>query len=184
MGVVDGKGRAVSMIQSLYHEYGSGVVLGETGITWQNRGSSFSLDPSALNSLRPGRKPFHTLNPALARLKDGRVMLYGTMGGDAQPQVQAAVFTRVATFGMDPQAAVSAPRWVYGRTWGQASSTLKLESRFGDDVFVELARRGHEIERLKDYSEVAGHAHAIILRPDGVMEGGADPRSDGTVAAY
>ena len=184
MGVVDGEGRAVSMIQSLYHEYGSGVVLEETGITWQNRGSSFSLDPAALNSLRPGRKPFHTLNPALARLNDGRVVLYGTMGGDAQPQAQAAVFTRVATFGMDPQAAVSAPRWVYGRTWGQQSSTLKLESRFGDDVFAELARRGHAIERLPDYSEVAGHAHAIILRPDGVMDGGADPRSDGAVAAY
>ena len=184
MGVVDGAGRAVSMIQSLYHEYGSGVVLEETGITWQNRGSSFSLDPAALNSLRPGRKPFHTLNPALARLKDGRVMVYGTMGGDAQPQAQAAVFTRIVTFGMDPQAAVSAPRWVYGRTWGQASSTLKLESRFGDDVFAELARRGHEIERLRDYDETAGHAGAIMLRPDGVMEGGADPRSDGVVAVY
>ena len=120
MGVVDAAGRAVSMIQSLYHEFGSGVVLEETGITWQNRGSSFSLDPAALNSLRPGRKPFHTLNPALARLKDGRVMVYGTMGGDAQPQAQAAVFTRIVTFGMDPQAAVAAPRWVYGRTWGQA----------------------------------------------------------------
>ena len=184
MGVVDAAGRAVSMIQSLYHEYGSGVVLEETGITWQNRGSSFSLDPAALNSLRPGRKPFHTLNPALARLKDGRVMVYGTMGGDAQPQAQAAVFTRIVTFGMDPQAAVAAPRWVYGRTWGQASSTLKLESRFADDVFAELARRGHEIERLRDYDETAGHADAIVLRPDGVMEGGADPRSDGVVAVY
>jgi gamma-glutamyltranspeptidase/glutathione hydrolase len=184
MGVVDAAGRAVSMIQSLYHEYGSGVVLEETGITWQNRGSSFSLDPAALNSLRPGRKPFHTLNPALARLKDGRVMVYGTMGGDAQPQAQAAVFTRIVTFGMDSQAAVAAPRWVYGRTWGQASSTLKLESRFAVEVLAELARRGHEIERLCDYDETAGHAHAIVLRPDGVMEGGADPRSDGCVAAF
>jgi gamma-glutamyltranspeptidase/glutathione hydrolase len=184
MGVVDGEGRAVSMIQSLYHEYGSGVVLEETGINWQNRGSSFALDPAALNSLRPGRKPFHTLNPALARLNDGRVLLYGTMGGDAQPQVQAAVFTRIATFGLDPQAAVAAPRWVYGRTWGQQSSTLKLESRFGSEVFAELARRGHEVERLTEYDETAGHAHAIVLRPDGMMEGGADPRSDGGVAAY
>ena len=184
MGVIDGAGRAVSMIQSLYHEYGSGVVLGETGITWQNRGSSFSLVPSALNSLRPGRKPFHTLNPALARLRDGRVVVYGTMGGDAQPQVQAAVFTRIASFGLDPQSAVAAPRWVYGRTWGQASSTLKIESRFGPDVFAELARRGHEVERLAEYDEVAGHAGAIILRPDGILEGGADPRSDGAVAAY
>jgi gamma-glutamyltranspeptidase/glutathione hydrolase len=184
MGVVDREGRAVSMIQSLYHEYGSGVVLEETGINWQNRGSSFALDPAALNSLKPGRKPFHTLNPALARLNDGRVLLYGTMGGDAQPQAQAAVFTRIVTFGMDPQAAVSAPRWVYGRTWGQQSSTLKLESRFGSEVFAELARRGHEVERLTEYDETAGHAHAIVLRPDGVIEGGADPRSDGGVAAY
>jgi len=184
MGVVDGEGRAVSMIQSLYHEYGSGVVLEETGINWQNRGSSFSLEPAALNSLRPGRKPFHTLNPALARLRDGRVLVYGTMGGDAQPQVQAAVFTRIVSFGMDPQSAVAAPRWVYGRTWGRASSTLKLESRFGPDVFTDLARRGHEVERLADYDETAGHAGAIIRRPEGVLEGGADPRSDGSVAAY
>ena len=75
MGVVDGAGRAVSMIQSLYHEFGSGVVLEESGINWQNRGCSFALDPAALNSLRPGRKPFHTLNPALAVLRDGRVLV-------------------------------------------------------------------------------------------------------------
>jgi gamma-glutamyltranspeptidase/glutathione hydrolase len=184
MGVADREGRAVSMIQSLYHEYGSGVVLEETGITWQNRGSSFSLSPDALNSLRPGRKPFHTLNPGLARLRDGRVMVYGTMGGDAQPQVQAAVFTRIVSFGLDPQAAVAAPRWVYGRTWGQASSTLKLESRFGEAVFAELARRGHEVERLAGFDETVGQAGAIVRRPEGVLEGGADPRSDGIVAAY
>src|SRR6185436_12940483 len=96
---------------------------------------------------------------------------------------QAAVFTRIVTFGMDPQAAVSPPRWVYGRTWGQQSSTLKLESRFGSEVCAEVARRGHEVERLTEYVETAGHAHAIVLRPDGVMEGGAYPRSDGGVAA-
>jgi gamma-glutamyltranspeptidase/glutathione hydrolase len=184
MGVVDGKGRAVSMIQSIYHEFGSGVVLGETGIVWQNRGSSFALEPAALNALRPGRKPFHTLNPALALLKDGRALVYGAMGGDGQPQTQAATFTRIVDFGMDPQAAVSAPRWVFGRTWGQQSSTLKLESRFPGEVFAELERRGHEVERLGDYDEVAGHAGAIIRRPDGMLEGGADPRSDGAVAAY
>jgi oxamate amidohydrolase len=184
MGVVDGEGRAVSMIQSIYHEFGSGIVLEETGINWQNRGSSFALDPAALNALRPGRKPFHTLNPALARLRDGRVVLYGAMGGDGQPQSQAAVFTRIVSFGMDPQSAVAAPRWVFGRTWGQQSSTLKLESRFSEEVFAELVSRGHEVERLADYDEVAGHACAIVRRPDGILEGGADPRSDGCVAAY
>lgn len=184
MGVVDGEGRAVSMIQSLYHEYGSGVVLEETGITWQNRGCSFSLDPAALNALKPGRKPFHTLNPALAVLRDGRTLVYGTMGGDGQPQTQSAVFTRITAFGMDPQQAVNAPRWLLGRTWGQTSDSLKLESRFSTGVVAELARRGHVMEVLGEYDEIMGHAGAIVRHPNGVLEGGADPRSDGAVAAY
>ncbi|MGH8744853.1 MAG: gamma-glutamyltransferase family protein [Burkholderiales bacterium] len=184
LGVVDGAGRAVSMIQSLYHEFGSGVVLEETGINWQNRGSSFSLDPSALNHLRPGRKPFHTLNPALAVFRDGRTMIYGTMGGDGQPQTQAAVFTRVAVFGMDPQAAINAPRWLLGRTWGQTSDTLKLESRFPARVPMLLGSYGHEIEILQDYDSAMGHAGAIVRHANGTLEGGADPRSNGQVAAF
>ncbi|MBI1965112.1 MAG: gamma-glutamyltransferase family protein [Betaproteobacteria bacterium] len=184
MGVVDGAGRAVSMIQSLYHEFGSGVVLEETGINWQNRGCSFALDPRALNSLRPGRKPFHTLNPALAVFRDGRTMVYGTMGGDGQPQTQSAVFTRIAVFGMDPQSAVAAPRWLLGRTWGQASDSLKLESRFSPRIVADLARRGHVMEVLGEYDEVMGHAGAIVRHANGVLEGGADPRSDGCVAAF
>jgi gamma-glutamyltranspeptidase/glutathione hydrolase len=184
MGVMDGKGRAVSMIQSLYHEFGAGIVLEESGITWQNRGCSFSLDPSALNHLRPGRKPFHTLNPALAVLRDGRTLVYGTMGGDGQPQTQAAVFTRIAMFGMNPQQAVAAPRWVLGRTWGQTVDSLRIESRFSTQVVAELGRRGHQMEVLGEYDETMGHAGAILRHPGGVLEGGADPRSDGCVAAY
>ena len=98
MGAADASGLVVSYIQSLYWEFGSGCVLPATGILMQNRGASFSLDPKALNALAPGRRPFHTLNPALAELKDGRVMAYGTMGGDGQPQTPGAVFTRHVTF--------------------------------------------------------------------------------------
>ena len=87
MGAADASGLVVSYIQSLYWEFGSGCVLPATGVLMQNRGASFSLDPKALNALAPGRRPFHTLNPALAALKDGRVMAYGTMGGDGQPQI-------------------------------------------------------------------------------------------------
>ena len=184
MGAVDRAGRAVSMIQSLYHEFGSGVVLERTGINWQNRGCSFALDPSALNGLRPGRKPFHTLNPALAVFRDGRTLVYGTMGGDGQPQTQAAVFTRIAVFGLDPQSAVDAPRWLLGRTWGQTGDTLKLESRFPAGVPATLGSYGHEVEILPDYDETMGHAGAIVRHSNGVLEGGADPRSDGAVAAY
>jgi oxamate amidohydrolase len=184
MGVVDREGRAVSFIQSLYHEYGSGVVLAGSGINWQNRGCSFSLDPAALNALRPGRKPFHTLNPALALLDDGRTLVYGNMGGDGQPQTQSAVFTRTAVFGMNPQDAIAAPRWLLGRTWGQASDTLKLEARFPRAVIDELRRLGHEVEVMADYDEVVGHAGAILRHASGTLEGGADPRSDGAVASY
>jgi gamma-glutamyltranspeptidase/glutathione hydrolase len=184
LGVADGAGRMVSMIQSLYHEFGAGVVLEETGITWQNRGCSFALDAAALNSLKPARKPFHTLNPALAAMRDGRTLVYGTMGGDGQPQTQAAIFTRIALFGMDPQQAVSAPRWLLGRTWGQASDSLKLESRFSTGVVSDLARRGHVMEVVGEYDETMGHAGAIVRHANGVLEGGADPRSDGVVAAY
>jgi gamma-glutamyltranspeptidase/glutathione hydrolase len=184
MGVVDGEGRAVSFIQSLYHEYGSGVVLAESGVNWQNRGCSFSLRDDALNALRPGRKPFHTLNPALALLADGRTMVYGNMGGDGQPQTQSAVFTRTVLFGMDPQAAIAAPRWLLGRTWGNPSDTLKLESRFPPEVVERLRAMGHEVELLAPFDETVGHAGAILRGADGSLEGGFDPRSDGGVAAF
>jgi gamma-glutamyltranspeptidase/glutathione hydrolase len=184
MGTIDAQGRAVSFIQSIYHEFGSGIVLPSTGINWQNRGCSFSLEPKALNVLAPGRKPFHTLNPALALLHDGRTMVYGTMGGDGQPQTQAAVFTRHVGFGMSPQEAVSAPRWLLGRTWGSMSESLKVESRFDPAVVAELRRRGHDLELVGAFDEVVGHAGALVRHADGRLEGGFDPRSDGAVDAF
>ncbi|WP_459618721.1 gamma-glutamyltransferase family protein [Bordetella sp. 2513F-2] len=184
MGVIDGDGVAVSFIQSIYHEFGSGVVLEESGINWQNRGCSFSLDAGALNPLTPGRKPFHTLNPALARFSDGRTMVYGNMGGDGQPQSQAAVFSRIAIFGMNPQAAIDAPRWLLGRTWGNSSETLKMESRFPQATLDALLTHGHPVEVMGPYDETMGHAGAIVLYPDGTYEGGNDPRSDGAAAGW
>jgi oxamate amidohydrolase len=184
MGVIDGEGRAVSFIQSIYHEFGSGVVLPGTHINWQNRGCSFSLVEDAVNSLRPGKKPFHTLNPALARLRDGRVMVYGTMGGDGQPQTQAAVYSRYAVFNQPVQRAVSAPRWLLGRTWGSASESLKLEARFGAQLVGELKARGHDVEVLGDFEETMGHAGALVRHPNGMLEGGFDPRGDGAVAGF
>ena len=184
MGVIDRAGRAVSFIQSIYHEFGSGIVLKESGINWQNRGASFSLDPNALLAIKPGKKPFHTLNPALALFNDGRVMPYGTMGGDGQPQTQCAVFTRIANFGMSPQEAITAPRWLLGRTWGNPSDTLKLESRFDASVFEGLRARGHQVESLAEFDESVGHAGALIRARDGALTGGYDPRSDGGVKGF
>jgi gamma-glutamyltranspeptidase/glutathione hydrolase len=184
MGVIDADGLAVSFIQSIYHEFGSGVVLPATGLNWQNRGASFSLNPNHLQALQPRKKPFHTLNPAAAKLKDGRSMVYGAMGGDGQPQTQAAIFSRAIWFGQPLQQAVCAPRWLLGRTWGQTSDTLKLESRIPGATVSDLEVRGHDIELLGAYDETVGHAGAIIRYGNGVLEGAADPRSDGCVAGY
>ncbi|HEY7609554.1 MAG TPA: gamma-glutamyltransferase family protein [Alphaproteobacteria bacterium] len=184
LGAIDGAGRAVSFIHSIYWEFGSGVVLGETGIQWQNRGCSFSLEPLAFNRILPGRLPFHTNNPAMARLADGRLMVYGTMGGDGQPQTQAAVFTRYGRYGQDLQQAIAAPRWLLGRTWGTPVIELSLESRFDPAVIERLKRAGHRVRVLGEYDALMGHAGAIVRHPQGLLEGAADPRGDGLAAAF
>ncbi|WP_369979730.1 gamma-glutamyltransferase family protein [Xanthomonas bundabergensis] len=183
-GAIDGAGRAVSCIQSTYFEFGSGLVLPRSGIVWQNRGCSFRLAADGWNALAPGRKPFHTLNPALARFDDGRLMAYGTMGGEGQPQTQAALFSRYARFGMPLQQAASAPRWLLGRTWGEDSTTLKLEDRFAPEVVQALRDAGHAVELLPAYSSVMGHAGALVREADGTLSGASDPRSDGAVAGW
>ena len=183
MGAADTSGLVVSYIQSLYWEFGSGCVLPRTGLLMQNRGSSFSLQPGALNYLSPGRLPFHTLNPALAVLNDGRIMAYGCMGGDGQPQTQSAVFTRHVDFREPLLEALDRPRWVLGRTWGTARITLRLEPRFDESVVEALAAAGHDVELLTEpHSDVMGHAGAAVLHPDGTCEGAHDPRADGGAA--
>ncbi|MBV9077069.1 MAG: gamma-glutamyltransferase [Methylobacteriaceae bacterium] len=182
MGAIDRSGLAVSYIQSLYWEYGSGCVLPRTGIQLQNRGASFSLDPRAVNPLEPGRKPFHTLNPALAAFDDGRVAVYGAMGGDGQPQFQAQIFTRYADLKESVAEAVDRPRWLLGRTWGSTSTSLKVENRFDPAILEGLARLGHEIEEVgQPYSDGLGHAGLLVKhRRDGRVEASHDPRSDGS----
>jgi len=184
LGAIDDAGRAVSFIQSLYWEFGSGVVLPETGILWQNRGISFALDEDAVNPLMPGRKPFHTLNPALARLADGRVMVYGNMGGEGQPQTQAAVFSRHVMFGQGLQQAITAPRWLLGRTWGDATMSLKLEDRFDAVVVRALREAGHAVELLGPFDDLMGHAGAVVRHANGLLEGASDPRSDGAAMGF
>jgi gamma-glutamyltranspeptidase len=178
-GAVDAQGRSVSCIQSIYHEFGSGLVLPGTGLCWQNRGASFSLQPGHPLELKPRTLPFHTLCPSMAQFDDGRHMVFGTMGGDGQPQTQAMLFTRYADYGQPLHRAVAAPRWVLGRTWGDNSDSLKLEARFDPSLLEELRRRGHQVALLDPVDETVGHAGAIVRHPDGRLEGAADPRSDG-----
>ena len=184
LGVVDKDGNAVSLIQSIYHDFGSGIVAEGTGVLLQNRGSFFSLDPKHVNHLEPGKRTMHTLNPAML-LKDGKpYLVYGTMGGEGQPQTQAAIVTRVVDFGMSPQEAITAPRWLYGRTWGAASNDVKLEGRIPASVVEELKKRGHPVKVVEDFTDTMGHAGAILVRDNGVLQGATDPRGDGLAAGF
>ena len=184
LGAMDKFGNTVSFIQSVYWEFGSGVILPDTGVTWQNRGTSFSLDAAHHNSLEPFRRPFHTILPALAELDDGRILSYGTMGGEGQPQTQAMLFTRIAMNNMPVQQAITEPRWLLGKTWGSTATNLRIENRFAPALYEQMKAMGHDIEVVGAYEEFMGHAGALLRHTDGMIEAGADPRSDGSAVGY
>lgn len=184
LGVVDKDGNAVSLIQSIYYEFGSGIVAADTGIILQNRGCFFCLDPNHVNCLAPRKRTFHTLNPAML-FKDGKpYLVYGTMGGEGQPQTQAAIVTRIVNFGFGVQDAISAPRWLQGRTWGVATNDLKIEGRVPQTIIQELINRGHFVKVVEDYTDKMGHAGAILIDTTNIKYGGADPRGDGIAIGY
>ncbi|MEA2249337.1 MAG: oxamate amidohydrolase, partial [Solirubrobacteraceae bacterium] len=176
---VDADGNAAAVIQSIYQEWGSGVVAGDTGVLMQNRGCFFSLDPAHHNRLMPGKRTAHTLTAAMLIGDGGPELVYGAMGGEGQPQTQAAIATRVIDHGRTVQDAVAAPRWLLGRTWGEEHRGLRLEGRFGPAVAEALTARGHQnVSLVEDHTEVMGHAQAIQVFADR-LEAASDPRSDG-----
>lgn len=180
----DSEGNLCSQIQSVYHEFGSAFMPEGTGVLLQNRGTFFKLDEDNPNLLEPRKRVFHTIIPAMA-MKDGKpFMAFGSMGGEGQPQTQSAILTRMVDYGYDIQEAIEAPRWLYGRTWGEESKTLKIESRIPDHVGMELERRGHAVEWTEQYSEKMGHAHGVVVRDGERFEAGSDPRSDGAALAF
>ncbi|MDW6005392.1 gamma-glutamyltransferase family protein [Vibrio mangrovi] len=179
MGATDQYGTMVSFIQSVYWEFGSGAVLPNLGFVWNNRAKSFSLDATHHNVLKPGKKPFHTLNPAYAELSDGQRMVYGTMGGEGQPQTQACLFSRYVYQGYALDEAIATPRWLLGRTWGDDTHQLRLEHSLYQLHQDALRARGHDITQVKDNNELMGHAGAVVLNEQGQATCATDPRSDG-----
>jgi len=179
MGASDQYGTMVSFIQSIYWEFGSGVVLPSTGITWNIRGKSFTLDENHHNVLAAGKKPFHTLNPAYAELNDGRRLVYGSMGGEGQPQTQACLFSRYLYQGTSLSSAVAKPRWLLGRTWGDSTNNLRLENQLYKQHGAALKALGHDVTTVADNNELMGHAGAIMLNTEGETLATSDPRSDG-----
>jgi gamma-glutamyltranspeptidase/glutathione hydrolase len=172
----DREGNVVSLIQSIYESFGAGIVAGDTGIVLHNRGSLFSLKPGHPNLLAPGRRPFHTLVPAMV-LKDRKPWLsFGVMGGDMQPQGHVQVLLNLIDFGMNVQEAGEAARFRHSAAGLALESAISPEARFG------LNARGHRL--ITSIGAFGGFQGILIDPKTGVLMGGSDPRKDGMAIGY
>lgn len=176
VSVGDAEGRMVSLIQSNYLGFGSGVVVPGTGIALQNRGLGFSLDPRSANTVAGGALPYHTIMPGFVTRAGAPLMSFGVMGGHMQPQGHVQLMARIFQHAQNPQAACDAPRWHVTER-----SRVALEPAFGPDVARELARRGHDL--VDGAGEILfGGAQAVYRLPDGYCAA-SDPRKDGQAVA-
>lgn len=190
LAAADEAGNAVSLIESNYSGFGSGVVDPGTGIAFQNRGSYFSLEPSHPNVLAPGKRTLHTLMPGML-FRDGRPwVLAGSMGGDIQPQIHAQLVSALVDGGLDVATALAAPRWsVEPADHFEPPVEVRVEPRFDEGVIEALEDLGHPVSRTTPFSSHLGHCHAIELVDGGPAAGGTlaaatDPRSGGLPATY
>lgn len=184
---VDRDGNAVSMIQSIYQAFGSGILAAESGIILQNRGSYFTLEDSHPNVIAPGKRPLHTLMPAMLLRDDELVGPLATQGGDAQAQVHLQLITDLVDFDMidNPAAAIAAPRWIAGAATADDAHSVQLEDRFPSELAGGLAERGHLVSWSGAWNPAAGHAQLVLRDPSrGLLLGAADPRADGAALGY
>ena len=174
--VADDEGNVVSYINSRFAGFGSGLVADETGIALQNRGSSFSLDPEHPNSLEPGKRPFHTLIPGIARFGENDWAAFGVMGGYMQPQGHVQVISNIVDYGMPLQRALDEARWRYRET-----GELALEPHFDDGIAAKLVRKDHDVRTL---SPIQFGGAQIARNDDGVLSAATEPRKDGNAQGY
>ncbi|MFO8060292.1 MAG: gamma-glutamyltransferase family protein [Bacillota bacterium] len=178
LAAADGEGNMVSFIQSNYMGFGSGLVVPGTGISLQNRGHNFSLDPDHDNCLEPGKRTYHTIIPGFLTRDGSPVGPFGVMGGFMQPQGHLQVMMNVIDFHLNPQAALDAPRWQWVR-----DRKIQLEPGFPQHLADALLRRGHDVEYSVG-SGGFGRGQIIWTDDAGVLAGGTEPRTDGAVVAW
>lgn len=190
LGVVDGDGNAVSLIQSNYAGFGSGIVDPLTGIAYQNRGSYFGLDEDHPNVLAPAKRTLHTLMPGMLFRAGRPWLILGSMGGDAQPQVHAQVVSALVDGGVDVASAVADPRWfVEPDEHFAPPDNVRIEPRFGPELLGGLTALGHDVTPTEPFDGALGHCHAIEIVAGGPASGGSlaaatDPRSQGLPATW
>ncbi|WP_353808399.1 gamma-glutamyltransferase family protein [Agromyces sp. SYSU T00194] len=177
VAVASADGTSVSLIQSLYYGFGSGVLEPSTGVIFQNRGASFSLDPASPNVVAPGKRPRHTLMPVLVTRGDAVEYVSSTMGGQGQPQIHAQVLLR-AFGGAEPAEAVAAPRCIAGADGDDDGRTVSVEADLDPTARDAIAAAGHPLVEVPARSDGHGHAHLVRVDPDG-FTAGTDPRADG-----
>lgn len=180
MAATDRAGRSACLIQSLFHDFGSGCILGDTGILWHNRAAGFNPQPGHCNAWAPGKRPAHTLNPSAYLADDGRRWFFGTQGGDGQPQTQMVLATQLIDYQQCAEAALRAPRFLLGRSFFDSTDNLKLEADVGASVLEGLAERGHALEITPALSPLMGLAGVIAIDADGNRSAAYDPRSQGS----
>ncbi|MGR3492044.1 MAG: gamma-glutamyltransferase family protein [Shimia sp.] len=173
--VVDGDRMAVSLIYSIFHSFGSGIASDRYGILFQNRGAGFTLERGHPNEVAGGKRPMHTIIPAMLREKGRATMPFGVMGGAYQPNGHARMLSNLVDYGMDLQAALDAPRCF------SDAGEMKVERGYSDRVRAELSDLGHIVSIPET---PIGGAQAIRIREDGVLEGASDPRKDGCALGY
>jgi gamma-glutamyltranspeptidase len=178
----DADGNAVSLIQSLYDGLGAGILEPTTGIVAHSRGAQFVLDPDHPNVLAPGKRPAHTLMPALAHRRDRLALVLGTMGGHGQPQINATNLVRLADLGMGVAEALAAPRWLVGGL-DEGDDWILAEDGVPRSARALLETAGFSVQTIPGPSGELGHAHAIRVHDDGTFEVGSDPRADGGALA-
>jgi gamma-glutamyltranspeptidase/glutathione hydrolase len=173
--VVDKDRMCVSLIYSVFHSFGSGIASDKFGVLFQNRGAGFTLEQGHPNEVGGGKRPMHTIIPAMLK-KEGKVhMPFGVMGGQYQSAGHARFVTNVTDFGLSPQGAMDAPRCF------AEGDVLNVEDGYSDAVKAELSALGHNVQRPET---AIGGSQAILLHEDGVLEGGSDPRKDGCALGY
>jgi gamma-glutamyltranspeptidase / glutathione hydrolase len=174
----DANGMMVSLIQSNYMGFGSGIVVPGTGISLQNRGTGFSLQPGHPNRVGPGKRPFHTIIPGFATRAGAPYASFGVMGGQIQPQGHLQTLVRLIDFHQQPQTVLDAPRWKVN-----AGLSLDLESSMSPAVRDGLAMRGHRFASIADSYMDFGAGQFIVCTEDGYVAG-SDPRRDGQAAGF